>query len=472
MAQFFWMIKENPVKQSKIFLSVCLFLAFFLVSGCSQATQTAEPVTPTQPQMVEPAQLEQNAVQFVQQLAAGEFTAAAAGFDQTMQAAMPAAKLEQTWDQLLTQVGAFQQINGTRREEQSGYQIVYVTSQFEGMKLDVKVVYNAGGQIAGLFFQPSASVYLPPDYADEQSFIEVEVTVGSGEWALPGTLTLPKGDGPFPAVVLVHGSGPNDRDETMSDNKPLKDIAWGLASRGIAVLRYDKRTFVHKALLTVDILRSFTLNEETVEDALLAADLLRANPSIDAQRVFVLGHSLGGMALPRIGSRYASLAGLISLAGPTRPMEDVILDQVNYLYSLDGSLSDGEKINLAILQQQVELVKSPDLSVDTPLASLPLSTPAAYWLDLRDYHPADVAAGLTIPMLILQGGRDYQVTLADYQGWQTGLSGRADVTFKFYPDLNHLFFSGQGMARPEEYQAAGHVDQQVIEDIASWILHR
>src|SRR5437868_1155092 len=76
---------------------------------------------------------------------------------------------------------------------------------------------------------------------NRDTFDEREVTVGKGEWELPGTLGLPKGSGPFPAVVLVQGSGPQDRDETMGVNKPFQDIAWGLASNGIAVLRYDKR---------------------------------------------------------------------------------------------------------------------------------------------------------------------------------------------------------------------------------------
>lgn len=442
--------------------------ALFLLAACAPAP-TAVPATPTQAPTVDPATLEQSAIQFVQQMAAGEFAAAVSGFDPTMLKALPADKLEATWKQVLAQSGAFQQVVATRREEQSGYQIVFVTGQFETTRMDIKVVYNAVGQIAGLFFQPAANAYTAPDYADPKAFTEAEVTVGSGEWALPGTLTLPVGEGPFPAVVLVHGSGPNDRDETMYDNKPFKDISWGLASRGIAVLRYDKRTYAHKNQFTPEAMASLTLDGETVDDALLAVEVLRGNPAIDPQRIYVLGHSQGGMALSRIGSRDASLAGLISLAGPTRPMEDLTLEQMNYIYSLDGNLSDEEKFNLAILEQQVAAVKSPELSADTPAASLLFGVSATYWLDLRDYHPAEVAAGLAIPMLILQGGRDYQVTEVDFQGWQAALAGRTDVTLKLYPDLNHLFITGQGPSTPEEYQLPGHVDQQVIEDIADWI---
>lgn len=445
---------------------ILAMIMLIILSACAPAA-TAVPI-PTQE--ITSADLEQNALRFVEQLAAGDFAAAASGFDQTMLQVMPAAKLEQAWNQVLAQAGPFQQTSGTRREEQAGYQIIYVTAQFQNMPIDIKVVYDAAGDIAGLFFQPAASTYRAPDYADPSQFTEVEVVVGSGDWALPGTLTLPAGKGPFPAVVLVHGSGPNDRDETLYSNKPFQDIAWGLASRGIAVLRYDKRTYAHKALFTSEVMQSFTINEETVDDALLAVEVLRAYPTVDPQRIYVLGHSQGGMMLPRIGSRDANLAGLISLAGPTRPLEDITLEQMKYLYALDGELSDADKANLAALEKQVALVKSPDLSADTPAAGLLFSASATYWLDLRDYSPADVAAALSIPMLILQGGRDYQVTEADFQGWQGALSGRSNVDFKFYPALNHLFISGQGPSTPQEYQLTGHVDQQVIEDIAEWII--
>src|SRR5690606_33004513 len=142
--------------------------------------------------------------------------------------------------------------------------------------------------------------YQAPSYADPARFSEREATVGSGTWALPGTLTLPKKEGKFPAVILVHGSGPNDRDETLGPNKPFRDLAHGLATRGIAVLRYDKRTLVHPKALASEVGAALTLREETIDDALAAAALLRTIPEVDASKIFVVGHSLGGTAIPRI----------------------------------------------------------------------------------------------------------------------------------------------------------------------------
>ena len=178
----------------------------------------------------------------------GDFQLAARDFDETMLKVSGPDKLEPMWTkQLPAQLGAFKKQAGARREQLQGYEIVLITCEFEKATLDARVVFDKAGKIAGLGFVPTAPPvkYEPPAYADAAKFVESEVTVGSGEWALPGTLTMPKGAGPFPALVLVHGSGPNDRDETLGPNKPFKDLAWGLASRGIAVLRYDKRSKVH-----------------------------------------------------------------------------------------------------------------------------------------------------------------------------------------------------------------------------------
>ncbi len=179
--------------------------------------------------------------------------------------------------------------------------------------------------------------YEPPSYVDTSAFTESEVTVGSGEWALPGTLSMPVGEGPFPAVVLVHGSGPNNRDEGFGPVSPFKDLAWGLASRGIAVLRYDKRTLVYQAELAAGG-GDLTIEDETIDDAAAAVELLLNTEGIDPQAVFVLGHSLGGMVIPRIAAAAPDARGFIVLAGPARPMEDLILEQTEYILGLDGEL--------------------------------------------------------------------------------------------------------------------------------------
>jgi dipeptidyl aminopeptidase/acylaminoacyl peptidase len=303
----------------------------------------------------------------------------------------------------------------------------------------------------------------------QDRFVEESVTVGAGEWSLPGTLTMPVGRGPFPGLVLVHGSGPHDRDESIGPNKPFRDLAWGLANAGIAVLRYEKRTSEYKEKFAT--LRSFTVREETIDDAVLAVASLRNNPRINAQKIFVLGHSLGGMLAPRIAEADPRIAGLVLLAGASRHLSEIVVDQMEYLGMTDASLID-PKLAMASLRHEATRVMNPDLPLDIPASELLLELPASYWRDLTAYHPADAAAGLRIPMLILQGGRDYQVTLTDLRGWHDALEGRMDVVEKVYPDLNHLFMTGNGKSTPAEYEIPGQVAEQVISDIGSWIKAR
>lgn len=440
----------------------CLVCAVGLLAGGQARAQEAD---------VRLAELQASAQAFVQLLAQGQFDHATKDFDDTMKTALPAAKLGEIWRSILQKAGPFQQQTGVRIERAGQYDIVFVTCGFAKASLDAKVVFNRSRQISGLFFVPVKSPkadYGAPVYVRREAFQETEVSIGSGEWLLPGSLALPNGQGPFPAVVLIHGSGPNDRNETIGPNVPFRDLALGLASRGIAVLRFEKRTKEHAAKLAA-LKDSLTVKEEVLDDALAAVAFLRRQRSIDGRRVFVLGHSLGAMLCPKIGTLDPDLAGLICLAGSTRPLGAVMADQVNYLLSLDPNMAAAEKEQLEKLKLQASRLADPNLSRDTPAAELPLGIGFAYWQSLRDNDPLKVVAQVQQPMLILQGERDYQVRMEDFEGWKKALASRTDVTFKSYPKLNHLFMEGEGPSKPAEYLRAGYVAQDVIEDIAGWI---
>jgi len=453
-----------------------LFIAVLgAISACTgdKVSPTPRPVaTPVPPRASASEQAIAVGQTFVDVLIAGDYAGAVKPFDATMADAMPPDVLQQTWETLVRQIGPFQGQAGTRTEKQGAYDIVFVTLEFERAKLDAKVVLDSTGQISGLWFVPSqtspgAHETVPPAYAILDSFREEDVVVGSGEWALPGTLTIPSGDGPFPAVALVHGSGPQDRDETVGPNKPFRDLAWGLASQGVAVLRYEKRTKAHTQNVAA-LQNSFTVNEETVDDALKALALLRQIDATDPERVFVLGHSLGGMLVPRIGASDPEIAGFIVMAGTSRPLEDVVLEQMDYIFELDGAIAQDEQAALDEVERQVARIKELRAS-DAGSSEVLLGASPMYWLDLRDYDPPLTAAELEQPMLILQGERDYQVTLEDLEGWKRALSSRPNVTFKTYPELNHLFVPGEGVITPAEYEVPGHVAEAVVTDIATWI---
>ena len=459
----------------KIVSGALLFAALSAISACGAEKATPSPsptATPAATTAPASAQTVAAGQAFVDALIAGDYAEAVKPFDATMAEAMPPDVLQQTWETLIKQLGAFQGQAGTRSEKQGAFDNVFVTMEFERANLDAKVVLDSAGQISGLWFVPSqgssgAQPSDPPAYATADSFREEDVVVGSGEWALPGTLTLPNGDGPFPAVVLVHGSGPLDRDETVGPNKPFRDLAWGLASQGIAVLRYEKRTKAHAQAAAANQ-NTFTVVDESVDDALEAVALLRQTDGVDPEGVFVLGHSLGGMLAPRIGANDPEIAGIIMMAGTSRPLEDVVLEQMDYILNLDGAVSADEQAVLDGVAAQVARIKALGPS-DAGSSEVLLGASPTYWLDLRAYDPPQVAAGLGQPMLILQGERDYQVTLEDLEGWKQVLSSRPDVTFVTYPDLNHLFIAGEGVITPSEYEAPGHVGEKVVVDIADWI---
>ncbi len=412
---------------------------------------------------------------FMEALSRSDFPAAVKDFDETMLKASGPEKLAEFWKQVPQQLGVFKKLGAARRGQLGAYDIVLITCEFDKMTLDARVVFDRDRKIAGFQFVPPAPPvkYEPPAYAVPSRFAEKEVSVGGGEWQLPGTLAVPAGKGPFPAVVLVHGSGPNDRDESLGPNKPFKDIAWGLASRGVAVLRYDKLTYVYGPKLVADpkLAASLTVQQETIDGAIEAVRLLRTVPEVDREKIFVLGHSLGGMLIPRIAvaGKGLDIAGFIVMAGLTEPLPETFLRQVGYILGLAGPLDEEKKKQLDELKKQMARINSLTQAEAGSSEKL-MGAPPSYWLDLKGYYPPEVAEKIKKPFLILQGERDYQVTTQDFENWKKALGGRRNVEFRLYPKLNHLFFEGQGMATPNEYMATrGPVAEYVIADIAAFI---
>jgi hypothetical protein len=394
----------------------------------------------------------------------GRFTEIADLFAPRLRAAVSAETLQVTWTSELSSNGPVAAVGQpVTTPGEPGLTRVSVPVTCEHGHLTVVMSVDDAGLLNGLRLASAATTsWTPPPYADPSGFLELEVVLGSGPLAVPGTLTLSgTTPGPHPGVVLLGGGGPFDRDETSGPNKPLKDLAWGLACRGVAVLRFDKVTHVHSQVMSAP---GFTMSEEYVPHAVAAVRMLREQPAVDAGRVFVLGHSMGGKVAPRVATAEPSVAGLVILAGDTQPMHRAAVRVARYLASVDPAAMSGEAV--ATLERQAERVDN----LGSSTGDLPFGFPASYWRDLRDYDPVPLAAALPGPILVLQGGRDYQVTVEDdLARWRAGLAHRPDVTIRVHEADNHLFFPGEGPSTPAEYLLPQHVDPAVVTDVADWL---
>lgn len=380
------------------------------------------------------------------------------------------------WDSEIAARGQVTEVTASATEHDGpGVALVKVLVRFaDSQAVTVAIGVTADGRwITGVQVLPAEAAepvapWEPPAYADPAAFTEHDVTLGDGPLAVPGTLSLPRADGPVPAVLLLSGSGPQDQDETIGRNKPLKDLAWGLATAGVAVLRFEKVTHAHPATAAPN--PDFTVTDEYVPQATAAIRLLRQHPAVDPARVYVAGHSLGGTVAPRVAAAEPSVAGLVILAGGAQPLHHAALRQVRYLAELDPGREAVTQPIIDAMTRQAAAVDDPALSASTPSTDLPFGVPAPYWLDLRGYDPAAAAAALDKPVLIVQGARDYQATVADdLARWEAALRSRPAVTIRVYDADNHLFFTGSGPSTPAEYESAQHVDPEVVADVAAWL---
>lgn len=316
--------------------------------------------------------------------------------------------------------------------------------------------------------------FLMPAY-DRENYTEKQVVIGEGEYLLPGVLTVPEGDGPFPAVVLVHGSGANDMDSTFYYAKPFRDLAVGLANEGIAVLRYDKRTKTHGIRTSLE--SHFSIQEETVIDANKAVELLKSQSEVDVENIFVLGHSQGAFALPLIveNDTEHDIKGIIGAAGLAGKFQDLLLWQV------EQQLERAKQMNapveqlstieeqLQFLQGQFRILNDSQYSLDNVPKEFQMQ-PASWWFDIRDYVPTTLIKEQAVPYLILHGEKDIQVPMSEFEKLKSELQNRENTQFKTYPNMFHTLVNYAG--NPDgmtEYLTPGNVSEEFIMDIAAWV---
>lgn len=432
------------------FIYILIFLITFTFSSTAQTT-------------------EELSVSFVKQLERQQYDSCYAMFDTVMANKFSVGMLEQMWQSLPKYMGEYKGYSTVTSEKKDSLEVVFVRCEFEKTKMDLQIAYSKSKKIVGMYFTPpkNKAAYVYPEYSQSHKFYETKIAVKTGTYTLPGVLCVPNNIKNPPVVILLAGSGPNDKDETVGANKVLKDLAVGLSSNGIATYRYDKRTLVYGKEISQKM-DKFDLNQEVMEDAISAVKMLKKNPDFKESKIYIIGHSLGAMCAPLIAKKCKAVSGIVLLAGNARPLEDVLLEQYNYIFGLD-SIDLQEKNNLEIIGNQIKIVKNPKLLKTAKPNELPLGLTSHYWQSLAKYNQLQVAKKLKQPILVIQGERDYQVTMTDFNLWKENLSANEKNQFISYPGLNHLLMKGEGKSRPSEYEKQGNVDEKIIIDITNWI---
>lgn len=392
---------------------------------------------------------------FVDRLFDGAYRAAYEQFSGAARTQTSPARVERVRLGLEAAAGEFRSIDGVETGTVSGLDRVDLSLSLSERAAPLRVLVDADAALRGVTIPGE---HRRASYVEEAAFTATEHALDVEDCALGATLTTPVDADRTPGVVIVHGSGPTDRDGTLAANEPYRDLAEGLASRGVSVLRYDKRT--HACEVPV---AERTVDRVTVDDALAAVAWLRERDAVDPADVTVVGHSLGAAMAPEIAARDGDLAGIVGLATPARPLDELILDQLEYLANVGERRVDA----IARRREEWEAVAERLDSGEYDRDELLLGLPGALWESLEGYDQVEVARTLSVPRTYLQGGRDYQVTTeADFALWQSALGDDDAVTLAAYPELDHLFLRTYGPSVPAAYGVAREVAEPVVAAVA------
>lgn len=384
-------------------------------------------------------------------------------FDTSVQKLLVPSQFNLMWRQLEGQsMGEFIDTTGWMIEDQT----LFIGLHFEKGDLDIKLKIHPSGKFNGVFFAPAVdkSPYIFPDYVDTSKFEERDFTLISGPYKLKGKLTLPKGKKKSALCILSHGSGPQSMDVHLGPNRMFKDIAYGLASEGIAVFRFHKRTYVYGAKSAEDPMR-LTVNEEYLEDLQAAIDTLSGLKEIDARRIYLMGHSQGGILAPRVAVKSGKLKGIIMAAAPITPMDSLVLEQMEYLNALDSTGTYYRP--LKDLQEEVSFLRSDDFDSTADAAWLPLGLNAFYWMDMLAYHPDEYLKQYSGKKLILLAAEDYQVPVREAEKWRACQIKKLKI--EVIPGDGHSFMPTNNKKGPAQYADPNSVDPAFIRALIKFI---
>ncbi|WP_027295841.1 alpha/beta hydrolase [Robinsoniella sp. KNHs210] len=381
-------------------------------------------------------------------------------FEDQLKEVLGNGQLEQSLAPAIAASGKLNEMKEAWVSSRSQYTNVEVPCDFETQPWNMVISFNKEGKIGGIhtgeYKEASEETSMPEGV--KETAMNLKVKDG---WELPGIFTQPENKTEYAAVVFVHGSGSSDKDESLGQLKPFRDLAWGLAQKGVASYRYDKISYVYGKELAAD--PDFTVYDETVNDAVAAVKMLREQKGIT--KVYVVGHSQGGQMMPAIAEA-ASPDGCIMMAAPARGFAETIERQCKYLQSLEKNPTEEVTKSYENMFKEIDKMKNIDsLGADEKI----MGQSVKYMKSIFDFDSVKEAEKMTMPVLVLQGEEDYQVTMDDFKIWEEHFKEKANWEFQSFPGLTHVFMPGKYEDGAANYQGEKHIPEEVMASIATFV---
>ncbi len=404
----------------------------------------------------------------IQKLLKKDYEGVVSKFSEDLSVSVDAGKIQTMHERYIDAYGKPHVRSGILKTYYQDKNLVYCFLWYGDQSCKIRFELN-GNEIASynMTIEAVTDGWSHPDYAAKTDYKAYPELIPANGYGLTGEFVRPGGKQQNKVVVMIHGSGPSDRDESILGNRPFRDLAYGLAANGIGSIRFEKNTYLFGQELAAE--KGMTIWDETGKDVVSIVDYLRRLKMIEPENIVLLGHSQGAMMIPRICDSI-DVGAAIMIAGNACPLQDLMYEQSKFLMQKNG-LDDAEKRRLNMLKEQIKNIdKLKDIPSDSVGFALPFGLPASYWKDLIEYDQQETLKHIDIPVFLIQGEGDYQVSMKDFRKFRRALRrSDSDWKAKSYDNINHLLFENKGEPSREEYERNENVDPVLIEDISKWI---
>jgi hypothetical protein len=390
--------------------------------------------------------------------------------DEIMQRRTTPDRFQGIWESLAAINGDLNEVGSTAYLYLDTMHVTTTKLKFKNASIGLRLSFDTSWKMAGLYVVDAEPIYNIPNYVNTFGFYEIKIPFGPTGFEGEAILTVPIQQKKYPCVIIIGGSGPIDKDATIGPNKIYKDFSWGLAAKGVASVRFDKRTknYFGKIMEAHKNGKYYTIEQEYLEDIKEIIAKTMKKSAIDAKRVYLLGHSQGAGLMPLFLKQNSKIAGAIMAAGNYTSMPNLMQYQFDYLMPMQVKTKADSAIFDNLRAQAKNAAKS-NLPNTFPNDSLPAMYPFSYWNYMNKIDLIKLAKSNKKPVFIIQGERDYQVPISEYNFWKEALQTKNNYTFNSYKKLNHLFLEGEGKSVPNEYFLRSNVPEYVIDDISKWI---